>query len=355
MNLDFLTTHTLLASVEQMPPLHTFLRDRYFPTGAGDIFSTHNVLVEYKDGTQVIAPVVAPRKGGVTITREGYEVKQHEPAYIAPRRALTIDDLEKRQFGEALYSNMSPAQRALAITTKDLQELSDMITRREEQMCAEVMQKNSLTLTQIADDTATGEPWTMQFYKGASNTATYTPTANWSTSSTTILADLAAMARMLTTRGLGATDLIVGTDVADVLINNATIKELLDIRRYELGNVDPSLLPAGVSRLMVLNVGGRDITVFCYEDTYTDFADGETKPYIDPKNIILTAPGAGRIAYGAVTQMEETDRSFHTYTGKRIPKVLTNAEGETRTLTVKSRPIVMPKAKDPFIVAKVLA
>ena len=355
MNLDMLTTHTLLASVEQMPPLHTFLRDRYFPTGAGDMFSTHDVLVEYKDGSQVIAPVVAPRKGGVTITRDGYEVKQYEPAYIAPRRALTVDDLEKRQFGEALYSNMSPAQRALAITTLDMQELGDMITRREEQMCAEVMQKNSLTLTQIADDKETGEPWVMQFYKGSSNTATYTPSANWSTSSTTILADLAAMVRMLTTRGLGASDLIVGTDVADVLINNTNIQNLLDIRRYELGNVDPTLLPAGVSRLMVLNVGGRDITVFVYEDTYKDFVDGETKPYIDPKNIILTAPGAGRIAYGAVTQMEETDRAFHTYTGKRIPKVLTNAEGETRTITLKSRPIVMPKHKDPFIVAKVLA
>lgn len=355
MNLDMLTTHTLLASVEQIPPLHTFLRDRYFPTGTGDIFSTHDVLVEYKDGTQVIAPVVAPRKGGVTITRDGYEVKQYEPAYIAPRRALTVDDLEKRQFGEALYSNMSPAQRALAITTKDMQELSDMITRREEQMCAEVMQTNKLSLTQIADDKANGEKWDMAFYNEASNPAAYTPTANWSTSSATILKDIAAMARMLAKRGLGATDLIIGTDVVDILINNTIIQNLLDIRRYELGNVDPSLLPAGVSRLMVLNIEGRDITVFVYGEEYTDYATGETKPYIDPKTVILTAPGAGRIAYGAVTQMEETDRSFHTYTGKRIPKVLTNPEGETRTITIKSRPIVMPKAKNPFIVAKVLA
>lgn len=355
MNLDMLTTHTLLASVEQIPPLHTFLRDRYFPTGTGDIFSTHDVLVEYKDGTQVIAPIVAPRKGGVTITRDGYEVKQYEPAYIAPRRTLTVDDLEKRQFGEALYSNMSPAQRALAITTKDMQELSDMITRREEQMCAEVMQTNALSLTQIADDKETGEPWVMQFYKEASNPAQYTPTANWSTSSTSILGDLAAMIRLLTEKGLGATDLIVGTDVADVLINNTNIQNLLDIRRYELGEVRPVELPAGVARIMTLNVGGRMIDIYCYEEQYTDYATGVTKPYIDPKNVILTAPGAGRIAYGAVTQMEETDRSFRKYTGKRIPKVLTNAEGETRTLTLKSRPIVMPKAKNPFIVAKVLA
>lgn len=230
-----------------------------------------------------------------------------------------------------------------------------MITRREEQMCAEVMQTNKLSLTQIADDKANGEKWDMAFYTEASNPAAYTPTANWSTSSTTILGDLAAMIRLLTEKGLGATDLIVGTDVADVLINNTNIQNLLDIRRYELGEVRPVELPAGVARIMTLNVGGRMIDIYCYEEQYTDYATGVTKPYIDPKNVILTAPGAGRIAYGAVTQMEETDRSFHTYTGKRIPKVLTNAEGETRTLTLKSRPIVMPKAKNPFIVAKVLA
>ena len=354
MNIDLTNTHLLLASVEQIPPLRTFLRDRYFPTGDGDLFATHDVLVEYKDGTNVIAPYVAKRKGGVTILRDGYEVKQYEPPYIAPRRALTLDELEKRQFGEALYTNLTPEQRELSIVTKDEQELDDMITRREEQMCAEVMQTNSLTIKEIADDKETGEEKVMLFYSEASNPAAYTPSANWSTSSTTILADIKAMARQLTERGLGATDLIVGTDVADVLINNTNIQNLLDIRRYELGNVAPVELPSGVARIMVLNVGGRMIDVYCYEEQYTDYETGITKPYIDPKNIILTAPGAGRTAYGAVTQME-SDGNFQTYTGRRIPKVLPNQENESRTITLKARPLVMPKAKNPFIVAKVLA
>lgn len=355
MNLDMLTTHRLLVSVEQIPPLHTFLRDRYFPTGAGDIFSTSDVLVEYKDGTQVVAPFVAPRKGGVTILRDGYEVEKYEAPYIAPRRALTIDVLEKRQFGEALYANLTPAQRALAITTKDMQELSEMITRREEWMCAEVMQKNSLVMTHIADDKETGEDMKLQFYKGSNNTAIYTPAANWSKTGTTILSDLALMIRQRAQRGMASADLIVGSDVTDVLLYNEEIKELLDLRRYELGSVAPESLPNGVARLMVLNVNGTILNVYCYDGQYTDYATGETKPYIDPKNVILTAPGAGRMAYGSVTQLEETDRDFHTYTGKRIPKVLTNAEGETRTLTLKSRPLPMPNERDAFTVAKVLA
>ena len=44
-------THTLLMAVESLSPVSSFLRDRYFPTNeATDVFSTTDVLVEYKDG-----------------------------------------------------------------------------------------------------------------------------------------------------------------------------------------------------------------------------------------------------------------------------------------------------------------
>ena len=40
MAFNYYDTHHLLASVQQLPPLHTFLLDRYFPTnGATAIFA----------------------------------------------------------------------------------------------------------------------------------------------------------------------------------------------------------------------------------------------------------------------------------------------------------------------------
>ena len=65
MPFNYYDTHHLLASVQQLAPLHTFLLDRYFPTNAAtDIFSTDDVLVEYRKGSKKAAPFVAPRKGG---------------------------------------------------------------------------------------------------------------------------------------------------------------------------------------------------------------------------------------------------------------------------------------------------
>ena len=160
------------------------------------------------------------------------------------------------------------------------------------------------------------------------------------------------MARLLTKRGLPASELVVGADAADAILANAEIQKLLDISNYNAGRIDPATLPNGATHIATLNVKGRLIDVICYDEEYTEGSD--TKAYIDPKTVILTAPGAGRTLYGAVSQVEQADGQFHTYTGKRVPKYLSNAEGNTRSLTLTACPLLIPNNKNPFIVAKVL-
>lgn len=83
MALDIFKTHTMLAAVQELNPLYAFIRDRYFPTNdTTDLFSTDDVLVEYRDGNRKRAPFVVPRKGGVAVLREGYGVKRYTPPYI---------------------------------------------------------------------------------------------------------------------------------------------------------------------------------------------------------------------------------------------------------------------------------
>ena len=352
MPFNFFETHNLLMAVEQLTHPTTFLRDRYFPTNAAsDIFATNDVLVEYKDGSKRVAPFVAPRKGGVTIMRKGYEVQRFEPPFVAPRRMLTIDDLNKRGFGEALLSQLTPEQRQRALVLKDAQELSDMISRREEAMAAEVMQTNACVMKHIADDADVSDDKHINFANGDS-TWQYTPTGTWGKDYASVLADLGAMSRLLTKRGLGATELVVGADAADAILANAEIQKLLDLKNYEAGRIDPKTLPHGATHIATLNAKGRLIDVICYDEEYTD--GSETKAYIDPKTVILTAPGAGRTLYGAVSQVEQSDGMFHTYTGKRVPKYLSNADGNTRSLTLSACPLLIPNNKNPFIVAKVL-
>ena len=355
MPFNFFETHTLLMAVERLTPANSFLRDRYFPTNvASDVFATDDVLVEYKDGSKKLAPFVAPRKGGVTILRSGYTLERYTPPFVAPKRALSYDDLSKRGFGEALYTQLTPAQRQQTLILKDADELGEFITRREELMAAETMLTNGCIMKHIADDANVDDEMEIRFYNGDSNPAVYTPAVKWSDPSANIIADLGVMIRMLTSKGLRATELVCSPDVADAIVNNEQIKELLNNRRYEIGSVEPETLAPGAAIVAKLNIGGRIISVISYDETYTD-DNGDDKQYIPSGKCVLTAPACGRTLYGAVTQVEQADGEFHTYSGKRVPKYLSSAEGNTRSLTISSRPLLIPNNKNPFITADVLA
>lgn len=348
-------TQTMLAAVKQMAPATAFLRDRYFPTGAGDLFPTEDVLMEYKDATgKKMAPVVLPRKGSIAVEREGYVTERMAPPLVAPSRPLTIDDLNNKGFGEDLFSDRTPAERQAEILLQDLQDLDEMHTNREEFIAAACLFNNGYTLKQYADKFGGTEyeEYELKFYEGGVNPAVYTPTVDWDEATADILADLYQIILMLTRKGNPASEVILGADAATALLDNAKIKTLLDLNNFRVGQIAPTELPQGAANLGRLNVRGRMIELLTYDGTYEDEATGAVTPYIPAKKICVTAPGAGRGLYGAISQIEQADGVFHTYMGRRIPRYWT--EKNVRELTVSSRPLFIPKTKNPFITATVL-
>ena len=356
MAIDFLNTYQLLQAVKEQPPMSTFLRDRYFPTNdATDIFATTKVLVEYKDGNRKVATFVSPRRGGITILRDGSKMREYEPPLLAPRRMLTIDDLKRRGFGEALMSDLTPEDREAAMTLNDIQELGDMITRREEVMAAETLINNKCTIKEYADDlTTVVREDEIKFYDEATNPASYTPTTKWGTTGCDILGDIYAMIQMLAKRGLPANELLVAPDVAQLIIGDETIKKLFDINNYKLGTLEPIQEETGVSRLGIINVYGPEVTIYTVAGTYQD-GDGTEKAFFPAGNVVLTSPAAGRTVYGAVTQLEQMDGNFHTYAERRVPKYIADAVGNTRSATLSSAPLLIPNHMNPWISSKVTA
>lgn len=351
MDLDLTKTHTLLAAYEAIPKVPAFLKDRYFPTNAmTDVFNTDDVLVDYRDGSKKAAPFVVPTVGGKIIDRSAFTTDRYTPPLIAPQRTLSIDDLKKRGFGEAIFNNVAPADREALITLRDLRELDEMTTRREEIMAAETLINSKCVMKQW-DGSNYDTIETIQFYSGGSNPYQYTPAKGWDTSEGVILQDLNQMVLMLTRKGLPAEELVVSGDVADAIINNTAIQKLLDNNRMNLGGIAPLELPEGAAHIGTLNVFGKMIKIISYVETYEN-DEGTVTPYIPDGTVILTAPGAGRGLYGAVTQLEY-DGAFYSYTGRRVPKYLPDPKTNVRTMTLSSCPILIPKNKGAWISAKV--
>ena len=351
MDLDLTKTHTLLATYEALPPVPSFLKDRYFPTNAmTDVFNTDDVLVDYKDGSKKVAPFVVSPAGGKLIARSGFKTDRYTPPLIAPQRTLSIDDLKKRGFGEAIFSSLSPAERKTMITLRDLRELDEMTTRREEIMAAEAL-INSKVVMKAWNGTDSNTSNEIKFYEGGSNPNQYTVTKGWDTAEGMILQDLYNMAQMLTQKGLPAEELVVAADVANAIISNAAIQKLLDVNRMNLGGIAPLDLPEGAAHIGTLNVFGKMIKIISYAETYeTD--EGTITPYLPAGTVILTAPKAGRGLYGAVSQLE-WDGEFYSYPGRRVPKYLPDPEKNVRTLTLSSCPVLIPNNKGAWVSAKV--
>lgn len=348
-NLDYTQTAVLLAAYEQKKKPTTFLKSRYFPDGT--TFGTDEVLVEYKDGNQKIAPFVAPEVGGKVVKRNGYSVKAYQPAFIAPKRALTVDALKKKGFGEAYYNQLSPAERALAITADDLAEMDEMIVRREEAMCAEVLQTNALTMNHYTDDNKLYETKNIAYYDGEANPAVYATNFSWDTAEADILADCKEIAMMLKKRGLAATDVILGTQAADALLSNEKIQKLLDNRNYNIGVIDPTEQFDDAVFIGQLNCYGHKLNFIQYAGTY-EAEDGTIKDYINPTDIIVTAPGCGQTNYGAITQIDYGQADFTTHVAKRVP--LYEVEKQVKSVALRTAPLVQPVNKNPFIKATVI-
>lgn len=187
--LDFFSTYMMTAALEMVKPETFFFRDRYFPTEAGDVFNTDKVLIEVKKGSRKIAPFVAERAQAVPIERTGFEVYEYAPAKISVSRTLTIDDLKKRGFGEAIYSNSTPAQRAARFEIEDMTEMNLRISRREEWMSVQTMMNNACTIQETVDAKRKGNVKQVQFFESNSEEHKYTPANPWNSSSSNMVSN----------------------------------------------------------------------------------------------------------------------------------------------------------------------
>ncbi|GAK06042.1 putative capsid protein of prophage [Geomicrobium sp. JCM 19037] len=137
-NISYYDPRLLLTTIENLPPTHTFLRDTFFG-GAARTFFTEKVDVEYRKGRRKMAPFVHPKLGGKAMSREGYKVQTFAPASVKPKMVLDVEDLMVKGFGENIYSNRKPSERAAEIIARDMATMNDSIVRREEWMAAQIL------------------------------------------------------------------------------------------------------------------------------------------------------------------------------------------------------------------------
>lgn len=352
--MNIFDTRTMLQALKVAKPANSFLRDRYF--GNVYTFDTELIDIDIVNGKRRVAPFVHPKIGGKTVERDGYTTNSYKAPEVSPDMVTTAEDILKRAPGQPIYGGMDPNTRAAQQLGEDLAELDNMITRREELMCAEALFTGQINIKGEGYDEVL-RYWPTnpadQPYKALAGNAV------WGGTEAKPLADLRDARRaIIQSSGVTPRDAIMGTDALEAFLDSLEKEKVaLDYRRVDMGIIDPDHLPNGVTYWGYLKDSALDI--YTYDEWYLD-DDGETEKPMVPSDLVLVGSPNVRttMAYGLVTLMRGSDDNAapEFYAERRVPDSWTQRKNPAgRIVQIKSRPLPIINQIDGFMVLKVLA
>lgn len=350
MSISIFDPRTMMEAVENRPVARSFLRDMFFKRENIRTFSTKHVDVDYFKGRRRMAPFVSPRLAGKTLSREGMTTQTYQPPQIKPDRVTTVDHLETRLPGDNPYESKSPADRAKVILAKDLIDLDDSISRREEWMFAQILFTGKVHMLGEGVDQILDFNFTQKEILSG--------TSLWTDSLSDPFEYLFDRRRkVIQNSGVNPDILLLASDVVMPFIQHPKIMKLLDTKAIDVGRINPRILPNGTTFIGSITSLGLD--VYCYDEWYldedTDPDNPVEKAMVPPGHILLASSRAKfNTYYGAVTLVNPDTKQFFTVEGDRIPHSWVTVEPPTHTLQLNARPLPVPHEVDSWLVAKVI-
>lgn len=341
MAVNLFEPRTMFKFSERMPKATTFLRDKFF--GNKEFSATATVDVDIKVGGLKVAPYVSEKIGGKVVENSGFATKTFTPPLVAPLKVTTAADIQKRSMGENIYSSRTPDERAAEKLVKDMQDLDEMITRREELMCAQAIFEGEI---EVKGD---GIDHVITF--GHKNRETLSGADLWSASTSNKLADMKKWRRIVQQTGFVNTDSVVmAADVADELLKDKEIKELLNIRNVSIGQIAINELPQGATYIGYLAEVGH---LYSYNAHYFDEVAQVAKPLVPAGSLaLLSSETDFSMGYAAITLIKEDE--YVTFESERVPDSWTEKNPDRKMVQMSAKPLPIPKEINGWFVAKVL-
>ena len=322
----------MLAAIEQMPPLRQFLHKTFFKKTV--THTTETIEMDIRYGRREIASFVNPLSDAKTVTKRGYKTITTRPAYTKEKMQITPPDTQKKVFGDNPYVRKSPQQIADEMLGENLRTLNDRVSRLEEKICAEALFTGKVEVEGLGWEVdvdfgyETGTEYT-------SNIRVLSGVDTWDHPDSKPLQDLDNWRRDIRRRSGYQPDVVVmAWDVGHVFLENPSIQKYLDIRRFEIGHVEPELLPEGVSYIGKFKLLSGVVEVYVYDEWYFDSTDKKEKPIVPSGRVLIGSSKAeNQFHYGMIHNMHCLDSV------PRWPWVFTDLDGRSTWAQLESSPM----------------
>jgi len=342
--MDIFDTLTMLEAVEQMATPRRFLMNTFFNAGSPETFATETVTIDITKGQRKMAPFVHPTLPGSVSQRTGISTSTYQPPYIQPKRVTRAEQILKRGAGESPFSTRTALERAGERLGRDLVDLDNEITRREEWMCAQALTTGRIRV--VGD----GVDDTIDFLMEDTHKVALA-TGRWNTSDSDPIANMRQWRRLIAKdSGRSANVAVLSAEAQDAFQSNDAVLKQLNTRRVDMGLIKPEELPDGVTYIGYLNDPGVDL--YAYDEWYLDDEGGE-KPMVPAGGLILGSTATrNAMLYAAIQDLEAIESGL--VEAARFPKSWVTQEPSQRWLKVQAAPLAGLLEPNAFLFAKVV-
>lgn len=332
------TPVTMIEAMEQLPPVHTFLRD-LLVRGTPKYHDTEAITSDIVKGGMTRAAYVSRTGEPTTVGKKGFGGLLHVTPYIYEEIPFTAMDVKSRLPGETVYQK-GAGNRLATRMGEWLGELNGRFIRREESQIADVIQTGKLAIS------GTGVNYEVDFQMDANQIIVNSGTDNWGSGTEDKIKQLTTAERVKLIKGAPpSTILLMGTTAAEAFIKDTEVLSYLNNRRVELGEIKPEYYAdmqatyLGDFRHINLNV-----KLFTYSGGYENDS-GTFVPYIDPDAAILITPAMdSRFDYGMIDNLK-----VPSFIGERFPMTGIGEKGKHGYVSLESSPLYNCRQPDAII------
>ena len=256
---------------------------RLFVIRPGGVFNGKKVAIDIQRFGEQVALVVKQGTGPRLNDLDIFTTKEFEPPSYGEAVPFDVNDLLDRMAGVDPYTAAYEdyAAQLIAYMINGFSLIDDKIKRGIELQAAQILQTGKLQLT---DETG-AVLYELDFSPKVSHFPTVS--VSWSGGGDK-LGDLEALAKVIRQDGkVNPNRLIMGETALKYFINDATVKEQLDNRKVDIGEIAPEFADSGATFYGFVWIGNYRFEIWSYPDTYEDPQTGLPVLYIEPDKVVM--------------------------------------------------------------------
>jgi len=306
------------------------------------VYASH-IEVDIVEGRKKIAPITNPNREAPLVSNQTRKKEIYSFPTVKQKKVLDFKDLVGVPPGYNLYSGsqdtMENAKRQKI--AEELLELKENVIRQHEYLCCQAL---SGKINYKLDN----QSYSLDFGMPATHKITLTNADKWSETTAKVLDNIKAWKRLISTdAGKNAKIAYMGSDVADVFLNDEKIIKLLDTAKASIGEVG---FEVREKEGVIYHGRLLGVELYEYSEEFTD-ENNVTKQFI-PKNAFILMPEKTRsIFYSGLIK----DASIETASAMPFyAKSWVEQDPGTRYLLVDSSPLPVPHAPEEFVYSIVL-